>query len=126
MPTRVGAADSWTSVATGSSMACGIAAGELFCWAPRQAPQRVGESSDWEQLTVGGAHACAIRAGELYCWGANETGALGTGPDSVGTTTAARLESERRRLESVSAGLNSSCGIRNGGCLCWGTAVHRL
>jgi alpha-tubulin suppressor-like RCC1 family protein len=110
VPTQVGASTAWTDVDVSSfvsdgqleSSACGVRAGELYCWgansmgqlglgtttpALEPTPVFVAGVSSWVDVSVGGRAACAVTStGDLYCWGEQPYGELGVGngvPSSV-------------------------------------------
>ena len=91
-----GATTSWSSVATGHSHTCAIAAdGRAWCWgsnlagqlgdggpadAIRKVPGLVASDLTWQLLGAGQSHACGVSdAGVAWCWGANESGQVGDG-----------------------------------------------
>lgn len=125
----------WSMVALGSTHACAISGGALWCWGtnaegqlgtgdklPRERPTRVGDLEDWDFIAVGHERSCAIRGGALYCWGNNGAGGLGIGdadsklPAQVGAAS---------DWTYATAGIGAQCGIRQGGALyCWGWNGH--
>ncbi len=137
-PRRVGSADDWLQVSTGSAHTCGLRGeGALLCWGKNGAgrlglgdtmdrflPTRVGSTSDWRQVWAGRSHTCALkRDGSLYCWGWNASGQLGLGdmrdrtrPTQVGSSS---------DWQQVHAGGDHTCGVRDDGTLlCWGENAY--
>jgi alpha-tubulin suppressor-like RCC1 family protein len=126
-PVQVGTRTDWTAVDVGDGHACGVRAGELYCWGnnldgqlgigsttSNDAPARVGADATWSQVSLGLAHSCAIRTdGSLWCWGANDLGQLGLGSTGADQTTPARVGTESD-WEHVGAGEGFTCGLRAG------------
>ena len=137
-PQQLGAAPNlWTSISQGdggyNSSACGIDAGNLWCWGQNQygeaglgnttqytTPQQVtSPATTWRAVSTGGYDTCAITtAGKLYCWGLNGHGEAGLGnitqymtPQQVGTDTT---------WTAISNLATSTCGIDAGKLYCWG------
>ena len=99
-------AGTFSQVAAGDWFTCGLSAGAVRCWGDFYGAIPAG--SDYIQLQAGRAHVCGRRNdGTLGCGGIDQFG-QSTAP--AGTFT------------SVSAGDDTSCGIRtNGGpTVCWG------
>jgi alpha-tubulin suppressor-like RCC1 family protein len=80
-------------VATGTSHACAVRSGALFCWGSNErgqlgtgvtggnalTPQPV-HGSTWANVQVGDASTCGLRVdGHVLCWGGNSNGELGQG-----------------------------------------------
>jgi alpha-tubulin suppressor-like RCC1 family protein len=91
-------------------------------------PVRVVGSQRWNAVATGDKHVCAItERGEAFCWGQNKgsgqpdqaAGRLGTG-DSLSSANPRRVAGGLR-FRSVSAGLDSTCGVTvDGDAYCWG------
>lgn len=100
VPTRVGEASDWNTIATGwgvgdfniSAHTLAInSSGELYAWGynsagqlglgdttNRNVPTKVGTATDWITAACGQLHSLAINSsGELYAWGDNEYNQLG-------------------------------------------------
>jgi alpha-tubulin suppressor-like RCC1 family protein len=146
-PGRVGSDSGWSDVSVGFGFACGIRAGNLFCWGNdsdgkvgdgspitplctalatcARFSTPIGPSGGFQQVSAGSTFACAIRSGELYCWGSDRSGQVGDGPGSDAlcaqgcrwTPTRVGGDADWNR---VSAGNAHACGIRRGGLFCWG------
>ena len=133
-PRRVGSADDWQQVSTGSAHTCGLrSVGAVLCWGKngagrlglgdtmdRSTPARVGTTSDWRSVRAGQAHTCGVkRDGTLYCWGWNASGQLGQGhtrertlPTQVGSANS---------WWQLDTGNQHTCGVMDDGTLhCWG------
>jgi alpha-tubulin suppressor-like RCC1 family protein len=133
-PMAVGGSD-WFGLSTQSSSACALRGtqgiGQLYCWGydvdtERNAPTLVGGSDAlWKAVTVSpsGSFACAIRnTGALFCWGNSEYGRLGLGDTALATVVKQPTQvGSERDWTAVRAGNISSCGLRAGRLLCWGT-----
>jgi alpha-tubulin suppressor-like RCC1 family protein len=121
-PERIGSAQDWSAVTVGRSMtalagrtdvACGIRAGAIYCWGPRETPTtapaltRVGTTSDWASVALNYGHYLAIKHdGTLWSWGGSVTV-----PTQVGTAT----------WSAVSVGGIHFCAIdTSAGLWCWG------
>lgn len=81
-----------------------------------------GESrTRWTSVVANWLHTCATRAdGTAWCWGANDSGRLGDGTSSEGSTRPVQVGSADN-WTSISAGAGSTCGLRVGGTAwCWG------
>lgn len=133
-PLRVGATQTFTTVALGDLHACALdAAGALFCWGANGHGQ-VGDGSttdrlvptaalggrSYTQLVTGVAHSCALdAAGVAYCWGsAHQIGRASTTAIERATPTAV---AGAQRFVRIAAGAEHTCGLEAGGQLwCWG------
>src|SRR5262249_39368549 len=71
-------------------------------------------------IASGEAHTCAVRRdGTSWCWGANGSGQLGRGTQTLAGE--AGMNFALRGIVSVSAGGDHTCVLReNGVVLCWG------
>ena len=133
IPTQVGSATNWSSVAAGGATSCGIrTSGQLFCWGlnnsgqvgdgshrVRTKPRRVGTDRDWRQVSVGWFTGCGVREdGSGWCWGGNAAGQLGSG---VGGDRTAPVRVPGDGWRSISVGGWHACGVKRDGTLwCWG------
>jgi alpha-tubulin suppressor-like RCC1 family protein len=83
----------------------------------------VGLTEAVTQVVVGEAHACALTiSGGVKCWGKNDDQRLGDptfplGSFSITPVSVLGLESG---VTSISAGVNHTCAVVNGGAKCWG------
>jgi hypothetical protein len=73
-------------------------------------------------VTPGLAHTCALtRGGRVSCWGYNGHDELGDGRgDGQNSTVPVAVQGLSRGMTAIAAGLRHSCGVRNGGAVCWG------
>lgn len=136
----------WVQISPGDDHSCGRRAnGTAWCWGlgtdgklgnagttsqlrPVAVLQDTGSSSwsDWIQISSGGQHTCGIRSnGSAWCWGNGASGQLGNNStSSVSQPTQVRDSAGGGYWNdwvSISAGNNSSCGIRaDGSAWCWG------
>jgi alpha-tubulin suppressor-like RCC1 family protein len=70
-------------------------------------------------LSVGSAHTCAIRNGSAWCWGANNTLAVGAGPNVSVQSTPFLIPGGP--WFAISAGLAHTCALDDAGhAWCWG------
>ncbi|MBX3196737.1 MAG: hypothetical protein KF850_31565 [Labilithrix sp.] len=125
------------SVVAGSSHACAVSRGDVYCWG-QNSTGAVGNSNKSDvfapyQVTILGAGAvedvaasdlttCArTREGRAYCWGDNESGQLGAGnadvvfkPVAVGGLVA--------RVVQIAAMDRATCALlEDGSVQCWGS-----
>lgn len=138
-PERIGGSATWQDVGAGTSHACGIDAGKLFCWGQDSrgqvgngsassanvvTPVQIGVSTTWQSVEPGSGFSCGIDAGKLFCWGDDSYGQLGNGdiltdfvhaPEQVGTANT---------WQSISAAGNHACGIAAGALFCWGATDY--
>jgi len=71
-------------------------------------------------VSAGGRHSCGIsRRGRVYCWGDGSAGQLGNG--GIESTTTPILAAAHADISSVSAGLETTCGLASGAAWCWGS-----
>jgi len=71
-------------------------------------------------IATGGRHACRITAGRVICWGSNNHDQLGQRsdvPDFNGNPGAASPDDG---WTDIAAGVQHTCGVRNGAVYCWG------
>lgn len=117
------------TLAMGAFAICGVAKGELHCWAGNGVGYPVVPRVD--HVSVGLEHACGMRPSRVTrCWGERALGALGIGEASALIERGAFIDlfpagpplvGERRML-AVSAGGLHSCGIDalTRRAMCWG------
>lgn len=126
----------FAKVAAGSTHACGIANGSVYCWGTSSSgalglggttqarvPTAVTGGDLGTQVvadvTAGGDFTCAVAAsGKAYCWGLGTNGQLGNGSQSSATTP--RAVSSLSGITSISAGTAHACAIAAGKAYCWG------
>lgn len=136
-PTRVGGATDWVLVdASPLRNSCGIRqGGTLWCWGNNAdgqlgtgtetqslvpIPVSVSPSQTWATVSLGWDHTCAITTGgTLWCWGLGDFGEVGLvgGPGQTSTPTQVGEDSD---WQSVTAGEEHTCAIRDGSLYCWG------
>ena len=138
VPTRVGTASNWTTIAVGHNHSLAInSSGELYAWGHNgngktgfdtiagntPIPTRVGTASNWTAVAAGGSHSLAINSsGELWSWGQNTThGATGLGTNIGNTLTPTRV-GIASDWTIISASSNTSLAINSSGELwAWGS-----
>lgn len=90
----------------------------------RDEPTLVAGLDEVVQLSTRKLHTCALRAdGRVFCWGLGDDGQLGDGV-ARGRDGFSATPVEVRGLDDVSAiavGGSSSCALRRGRVLCWGS-----
>lgn len=74
------------------------------------------------KISAGYMHTCAITSGGgVNCWGDNYEGQLGTGTKNNYIATPGTISGISSGITDLSAGLNHTCAVTNGGSvLCWG------
>ncbi|GIL16465.1 MAG: hypothetical protein BroJett040_02160 [Oligoflexia bacterium] len=74
-----------------------------------------------QKISAGGYHTCAIIDGGVWCWGSNTYGQLGK---PIGTNYSTPTPVDSTILQSdvtdISAGMDHTCAVKNGGVYCWG------
>jgi alpha-tubulin suppressor-like RCC1 family protein len=124
-PIQIGAAMTWSHVATGSGTCAITTLGTLHCWGGDHfgpVPEQVGTDSDWLAVAVAGQSAyrvCGIRApGTLHCLG---DAPLGDGTfDASDTFLQVGAAADWKSIETGPY----SCGIRADNSLhCWGSDI---
>jgi alpha-tubulin suppressor-like RCC1 family protein len=132
----------WRQIDLAVAHTCGVRDDDtLWCWgsrglnrigdgtdaaaaAPRLTPFQVGADKDWAEVTVGQTFGCArTTTNEVWCWGGNRYGQAG-GAD-MGSIfdfeTALNQIGTDADWSQLSAGLQHTCGLRDGGrVFCWG------
>ncbi|RIJ76264.1 hypothetical protein D1871_12490 [Nakamurella silvestris] len=126
------------SISNGRTHACGLAAGDVYCWGwgvhgelgdgdvqSRTAPVLVAGLLADKQVTavsVGDQFSCALAEAQAYCWGDNTYGQLGTGPfhkeNSILPAWVSGLSG--RKVSSIDAGAFHACAVADGKAFCWG------
>ncbi len=126
----------FTKVAVGSTHACGIANGTVYCWGTSSSgalglggttqarvPTAVtgGDlgSKAVTDVTAGDDFTCAVAvSGKAYCWGRGTNGQLGSGSQSSSSTP--RTVATLSAVTSISAGAAHACAVAAGKAYCWG------
>ncbi len=122
------------SISAGDASACAIKAGALYCWGAnlegqlglgdtvsRSLPTQVGTATNWSSVNGGLFHMCAIKSKTLWCWGQNASGNLGQGGTSTSDSTMPVRVGTAADWKQVSAGGDSTCGLRGRKLWCWGS-----
>ena len=129
-------------VSSGANHTCAIDAQKaLYCWGKNDVgqlgiahtvteqthlPQQVVADSvtAFQDVAVGHDHACAIDEEHgLWCWGKNDRGQCGVDAEENSMVSPIRV-GNLNSWQTVAAGKNITCAIREGGSLfCWGAVV---
>ncbi|MBW2704292.1 MAG: hypothetical protein JRF33_26025, partial [Deltaproteobacteria bacterium] len=135
-PLRVGDAGDWEAIQLGDYSACGLRAGEVWCWglssggslglgdwSGRSLPTQVTSGGNWTQLTMGFCTTCAMEqtpeGDQLWCWGCNRFGQLGD--DTLENKNIPIPVGGPGQWARVSTGGYHICAVdQEGGLWCWG------
>jgi alpha-tubulin suppressor-like RCC1 family protein len=130
-----------TGIGAGTSHACSVASGAVYCWGNNQygqlgngqvtnsnQPVAVDTSGVLKGKTVtaissGDSHTCAVASGAVYCWGYNNYGQLGnnsTTSSSVPVAVNASGVLSGKTVTAIAAGNSYTCALANGAVYCWG------
>jgi alpha-tubulin suppressor-like RCC1 family protein len=123
-------------VGGGSSFCVIDASRELWCWgrnaqgqlAPpatvTRSPVRV--ATEVDDVLVGQLHVCWSSRGEYFCRGRDIEGqrGLGSGPNYDTTTVVSPRVADLDGIIEPFSGRNTSCGVRAGELVCWGSAIN--
>lgn len=129
-------AGEWTAIHLGENHACGVRAGELWCWGDNEhgaiaridagpivsTPLRVEQGAPrWSTVSTGARHTCAISEdANLWCVGNDGAGQLGLGtggPRRVPAQVAGDV-----RAKEVALGKTTTCIVnRDDRMQCWGS-----
>jgi alpha-tubulin suppressor-like RCC1 family protein len=141
-PVAVRTGQRFNQISAGGYHTCGVATNDtgpnVFCWGLNTVGQ-VGAGTDASISTIpvpaaspvrlssvsaGSDHTCGLTNQVLYCWGGNAHGQLANGgafPEGLPGATSPMPSPTPVRVQSVSAGTYSSCGIATDGrAYCWG------
>jgi alpha-tubulin suppressor-like RCC1 family protein len=128
----------WTAISVGRLTTCGLSeSGTGYCWGINQHGEvgastvAIGASSSspvpveggltFKAIATGWLHACGITtAGAAYCWGANNSGQLGSGADTLDRRSPTAV-SGGLTFTQISLGSRYTCGLTtDGSAYCWG------
>ena len=114
-----------TSLSVGTSIACVIVDGRVYCWGRSSGAAAVATQvngvADAVQVSAGSDFVCArLASGAVRCWGANYHGGLGDGTTTARTDPVAVIGVGD--ATDISAGDEHACAVRRDGTVwCWGT-----
>lgn len=124
-----------TDLAVGTSHACALAGGRIFCWGETNdgklgtantapiafAGDPVVDIADASGVAAGTKHTCAIRSGGIvWCWGSSDTGQLGIG-GGIAVSGVPRPVQGLSGVTQISALTDTTCALRGDGTVwCWG------
>ena len=149
-PVRIGEDNDWSSVAAGGGYSRydghSLALkndGSLWAWGynhygqlgnglggsiwlyNKYSPVRIGEDSDWAVVVAGNSHSLALKKdGSLWSWGANSSGQLGIGDESITESFSPVRVGEDNDWVTVVAGASHNLAIKNDGSL-WAWGANR-
>ena len=126
-----------STISSGGSFSCAIAAGTVICWGSDDAGQLgdnsrtsrttaapINSSLSFTAVSAGWAHTCAVStSGEIYCWGDPRAGDLGDGTGFTGLGPIKVAGSTT--YIAVTAGASHTCAIATSGdAYCWGSNTY--
>jgi alpha-tubulin suppressor-like RCC1 family protein len=142
-PTAVAGGLTFTKLAVGAYIACGLTTGEdVYCWGENRygrlgtgdtvsstSPRKIDANIPFKDVSVGVDHACAVATnGTVYCWGANYDGETGSTPGGcLGNSNYACILSPQavpggHDFVQVQASFRSTCALTTAGAAyCWGS-----
>ncbi len=91
----------------------------------KRGPGVVGSGGNWTSITTGTDHVCGIQSdSSAWCFGLNTAGALGINSTKASPVAAKVGGTTPGTWLSISAGMNHTCGIKQGGVMyCWGNGT---
>ena len=123
-----------STITSGASHSCAIAAGTVLCWGSddvgqlgdnshtsRATAAPINSSLSFTAVSAGSTHTCAVStSGDIYCWGASAFGQLGDGTGFTGLGPIKVAGSGT--YTAVTAGASHTCAIATSGdAYCWGS-----
>ncbi|WP_373049529.1 Ig-like domain-containing protein [Vulgatibacter sp.] len=140
IPVTVGAPGaSFSTLAAGASLVCGLESGAVSCWGENGAGQLGDGSTSFEPvphpvavagghsfaaLTTGNDYACALDdGGSAWCWGSNFAGQLGIeeADGEIFDVAVPTLAAGGTAFTSIDAGIGHTCAVTPAGkAWCWG------
>jgi len=136
LPGAVIGGRSFTQLSAGDDHACGISAGQTYCWGRNDfgmlgsnagsraaVPTLVSGGHAFVQVSAGAYHTCARTAsGAAWCWGANYAGQLGIGTIVPSSSVVPVAVTGGLSFVDIQVGEDVSCGrIASGAAYCWGS-----
>ncbi len=129
-PTRWGTFDDVIDIAAGGGLCARRSGGQVHCTDPSgNAGEWPRERTEWlgaTDVAVGEGHACAVLDGQVSCVGANGSGEIGIGMESIAVYPPADV-SIPERIETLALGVSTSCArAMSGQVYCWGAGSAGL
>jgi alpha-tubulin suppressor-like RCC1 family protein len=134
-------ASTFVSVTAGSAHFCGLdSTGDIYCWGDGQwgqlgdggtassalKPVRVQSFQHFRQVVAGATHTCALTDGGYpYCWGTDFSGVMADATvrercNGSPCATRPMPVAIGFRFDSLAAGFEHMCGLRDSIAYCWG------
>ncbi len=120
-PVLVANGKTFSSIAPGGSMTCGLSKGEAFCWGSRfNGIELLSTTHPLTSLRAGTLHLCAVdETSHAWCAGDNRFGQLGAGSSAYSRVLLA-VDPGTTYVDVV-PGSNHTCGLTTTGAVrCWG------
>lgn len=123
----------WTAVSAGGARACGISAGQVYCWGSgyASAPSLVEGALSGRtatKISVGQSNICAVANGAAYCWGSNSNGEVGnstSSPANLPTAVTTTGVLSGKTIQDISVGGNFACALTADNVMaCWGNNTN--
>jgi alpha-tubulin suppressor-like RCC1 family protein len=141
-PVLVSNLNNVSDIALGSSRACAVNNGSVWCWGintvdvgggvpgPATLPVAISgiPAGTIDSLQAGEEFTCVLVNGEVWCWGRSVGGRLGDGNSTGGTTfSASKVINLPAPVSKLKVGASFSCAILTDSSLwCWGYNVISL
>jgi alpha-tubulin suppressor-like RCC1 family protein len=142
VPLRIASTLSFSAVAVGDSVACGLATGgEAYCWGdqtwgqvgnglakegtpalPTRVTGPLASGATFTQIAAGTTHACGLIAGgAALCWGRDTLFQLGGGDSLAVSSSTPVPAAPGQTFKQITAGHGHTCALTAAGAaVCWG------
>ena len=113
-----------TAVSAGGNQTCAVVNGGVKCWGEGidyVPTTMIAAGSGVTQVSISSAHTCVVVSGSVQCWGSNGYGQFGNGQlNETYTTTPVSSFVGVSGVTQVSAGVEQTCVVADGGLWCAG------